>query len=88
MRWCLDRGELISLNRPETGCLVCLQGRVWMTTGDGRDYLLRGGERRDVGEGEQIVVEAMTDAVVTLAAPKDPSPVTLWSPRVLTHRHT
>lgn len=78
MRWCLDMGEVISIDRPgEGGCLVCLQGRVWVTTGDGRDYFLRGGERREVGDQGRIVLEAMTEAVVTLASPTDRAPVPL-----------
>lgn len=60
MEICLAKGELIRLDGGKSGIeLRCPVGLVWVTKGDGADYLISGGKRIMLDKGESALVEAL-----------------------------
>ena len=68
MECCLAQGELIRFDGGKDGAtLRCTSGTVWLTCGDGRDYLLSAGKCFVIGANQVAVVEALYTAECTLA---------------------
>jgi Protein of unknown function (DUF2917) len=64
----LAQGELIRFDGGKDGAtLRCTSGTVWLTCGDGRDYLLFAGKSFVIGTKQVAVVEALNSAECTLA---------------------
>lgn len=60
-------GELLRSDGGPTGTVLhCLRGTVWLTKGDGVDYLLHRGGRHEIKAGETAVVEALGAAELRL----------------------
>lgn len=60
MECCLAEGELIRLDGGKEGLeLCCTIGTVWLTKGDGMDYLIPAGKRLKLAKGESALVEAL-----------------------------
>lgn len=69
MECCLGKGELMRLSGGAEGLvLFCLKGTIWLTTGDGRDYLVRQGSSFELKEGDQALAEALGSADIRLRA--------------------
>lgn len=67
MNYCLERGELVRLNcAQEGGILRCMSGTLWLTDGDGRDYLLHAGKSFVLPIGVVAVAEALRRAECTV----------------------
>ena len=63
MECCLTKGELVRLDGGKDGLqLHCMAGTVWLTSGDGADYLIRAGKRFELPAGRMAVVEALESA--------------------------
>ena len=59
----LTKGEMIKLEGRKRGLLLhCMVGTVWLTSGDGADYLIRTGIRFELPAGQIAVVEALESA--------------------------
>lgn len=70
MECCLAQGELIRLDGKEDGVILrCTSGIIWVTCGDGRDYLLSAGKSFTIGARQSAVVEALRGAECTLGKP-------------------
>lgn len=60
MECSLGKGELLSLTGGRYGLtLRCLSGTIWLTRGDGRDYLVRQGSSFELQKGESALAEAL-----------------------------
>lgn len=60
MECSLGKGELMRLSGGERGLVLrCLRGTIWLTTGDGRDYLVRQGTTFELREGASALAEAL-----------------------------
>lgn len=60
MECSLGKGELLSLTGGRLGLtLRCLSGTIWLTKGDGRDYLVRQGTSFELAKGESALAEAL-----------------------------
>jgi hypothetical protein len=60
MEFCLEEGELIRVEGGKEGVVLrCTSGTVWLTKGDGIDYLIPAGRRMSVAKGENALVEAL-----------------------------
>lgn len=60
MDCCLEKGELMRLKAgPEGLTLRCRKGTIWLTVGDGRDYLLQPGTRFVIKRGMSAIAEAL-----------------------------
>lgn len=60
MECSLAKGELLSLTGGRHGLtLRCLSGTIWVTNGDGRDYLVRPGNSFELAGGEAALAEAL-----------------------------
>ncbi|MDD2898754.1 MAG: DUF2917 domain-containing protein [Desulfuromonadaceae bacterium] len=67
MECCLAQGELIRVNGEKDGVtLRCTHGTVWLTCGDGRDYLLTAGKSFVIHAGQFAVAEALQTAECSL----------------------
>lgn len=67
MEFCLAEGELIRLEGGKAGlALRCTAGTVWLTRGDGIDYLIAAGRRMVLERGESALVEALEAAELRL----------------------
>ncbi|GFO67172.1 hypothetical protein GMLC_07510 [Geomonas limicola] len=56
----LERGELVRLSGGSCGTeIACRTGTLWLTRGDGVDYLVHQGSTFRLAAGEQAVVEAL-----------------------------
>ena len=67
MEWSLVEGELLTLQGTKEGMMLrCLRGTVWLTRGDGRDYLLYGGSSFQLSAGVTAVIEALGEAELKL----------------------
>lgn len=67
MECSVGKGELLSLTGGRHGLtLRCVGGAIWLTKGDGRDYLVRCGENFDLGKGEAALAEALEPAELQL----------------------
>lgn len=70
MECCLERGELVRLDGEKNGVVLrCTGGTIWLTCGDGRDYLLSPGSSFAIAAGLVVVAEAMQTAECTLVRP-------------------
>lgn len=70
MECCLAQGELIRLDGGKDGVLLrCSSGTIWLTCGDGRDYLLSAGSSFELAAGQAAVAEALHTAECTLGKP-------------------
>ena len=67
MECCLERGELVRLDGEKNGVVLrCTGGTIWLTCGDGRDYLLTPGSSFAIAAGLVVVAEALQKAECTL----------------------
>jgi hypothetical protein len=63
MECCLEKGELIRLDGGKRGLLLnCNAGTVWVTSGNGADYLIPSGKRFEIPARQIVVVEALENA--------------------------
>jgi len=63
-------GELIRLAGGKTGLtLRCRTGLLWLTRGDGQDYLIAAGNGFELGRGESALVEALQPSELRLGEP-------------------
>ena len=70
MECCLAQGELIRLDGEKDGVILrCISGTIWLTCGDGRDYLLSAGKSFELVAGKFAVAEALQAAECTLGKP-------------------
>ena len=70
MEYCLSEGELIRLERGKAGLtLCCTAGTLWLTKGDGIDYLIPAGNRAQLARGELALVEALKPSGLRLGNP-------------------
>ena len=70
MECCLAQGELIRLDGKKDGAILrCTSGTIWLTCGDGRDYLLSAGKSFELAAGQFAVAEALQAAECTLGKP-------------------
>lgn len=70
MECTLGQGELIRLDGGKDGALLrCTNGTLWLTCGDGRDYLLSGGDSFKLAAGQAAVAEALQVSDCTLEKP-------------------
>ena len=69
MECCLGKGELMRLDGGRHGLMLrCLKGTIWLTIGDGRDYLVRQGSGFELKGGASALAEALGSAQVRLEA--------------------
>jgi hypothetical protein len=67
MECSLGKGELMRLSGSERGLLLhCLSGTIWLTTGDGRDYLVLQGKSFQLQEGASALAEALDSGRIRL----------------------
>ena len=60
MECTLSKGELIRLNGGKSGILLhCVAGTLWLTSGDGADYLIEAGTSFEVTVKMVAIVEAL-----------------------------
>lgn len=65
----LGKGDLLRLDgKPKGVVLYCLKGTVWLTKGDGADYLIPAGEKFEIKPGATAVVEPLDGAEIRLVA--------------------
>ena len=70
MECCLAQGELLRLDGGKDGAVLrCTSGTVWLTCGDGQDYLLSAGKSFEVAAHQVAVAEALQKAECTLGKP-------------------
>jgi len=70
MECTLSQGELIRLDGEKDGAILrCGSGTIWLTCGDGRDYLLSAGKSFELAAGQVAVAEALQAAECTLGKP-------------------
>lgn len=70
MECCLGQGELMRLNGGKHGLLLqCLEGTVWITTGDGRDYMVRQQTSFEIRSGISAIAEALGPVEIRLKLP-------------------
>jgi hypothetical protein len=71
MECCLAQGELIRVNGEKDGVILrCTCGTVWLTCGDGRDYLLGAGKTFTVAAGQTAIAEALSPSECSLGKPQ------------------
>lgn len=65
----LEKGELMRLEGGRRGIVLrCLRGTIWLTIGDGRDYLLRQGASFELRQGTAALAQALGTAEMRLEA--------------------
>jgi len=70
MECCLAEGELIRLDGGTGGLVLrCTGGTVWLTLGDGADYLVHAGRSFELPAGRIAVAEALEPAEFYLGEP-------------------
>jgi len=70
MECSLAQGELIRLDGGKDGVtLRCKSGSIWLTCGDGRDYLLSAGKSFEIAARQFAVAEALLTAECVLGKP-------------------
>lgn len=70
MECCLAKGELIRLDGGTEGLVLrCTGGAVWLTCGDGADYLISAGRSFELGPHRIAVTEALESAEFYLGEP-------------------
>jgi len=63
-------GELIRLAGGKTGLtLRCRAGLLWLTKGDGQDYLIAAGNGFELEKGESALIEALQPSELRLGEP-------------------
>ncbi len=71
MECCLALGELIRLDGgPDGVVLRCTSGTLWLTCGDGRDYLISAGGSYEIAARQGVVAEALRKAEWVLGKPR------------------
>ena len=71
MECTLSEGELIRLEGGRYGMILrCTSGAVWLTKGDGTDYLVTPERCFIIAKGTTALAEALHDAEVLLEEPK------------------
>ena len=68
MECCLSRGELTRVGSRRGMQLRCLSGTLWVTVGDGADYLVSQGSSFKVAAGASALVEALGSAEMKVEA--------------------
>ncbi|TGU69994.1 DUF2917 domain-containing protein [Geomonas terrae] len=58
----LEKGEVLRLGGGPGLRLHCRQGAIWITTGDGRDYVIRAGSCFELEKGCTALTEALASA--------------------------
>jgi hypothetical protein len=67
----LGEGELIRLDGGRAGLVLrCICGTLWLTKGDGQDYLILPGRRFELGRGEKALAEALQPSELSLGEPE------------------
>lgn len=66
MECCLGNGELMRLAGGQGLVLRCLKGTLWLTVGNGVDYLVYEGGSFDIGAGTSAIVEALGSSEMRL----------------------
>jgi hypothetical protein len=70
MECCLAKGELVKLEGRKDGLVLrCTVGTLWLTNGDGIDYLIPTGKRTTLAKGEIALVEALEQSELHLGEP-------------------
>lgn len=70
MECCLSKGELIKLDGGKSGLVLrCTLGTVWLTCGDGTDYLLSAGRSFELAPLRNAVIEALETSGFYLGEP-------------------
>lgn len=70
MECCLTKGELIKINGGKGGLVLrCTVGSIWLTCGDGADYLLTAGRSFELPARRLAMVEAMATAEFCFGEP-------------------
>ncbi len=71
MECCLTKGELLRLEGGNRGLFLnCGSGTVWLTLGDGADYLVLAGKSFEIPAHRVAVVEALESAEFCLGEPQ------------------
>jgi len=69
MECCLDKGELMRLTGGRSGLVLrCLKGTIWITIGDGMDYLVQQGSFLELKAGASALAEGLNSAEMRLEA--------------------
>jgi len=66
MKCSLGKGELFKLEAASESDLRCLKGLLWVTIGDGRDYLLTENCPLQRLSGKSALIEALEDSEIRL----------------------
>lgn len=66
MRCSLKKGELFVLETISERSLCCLQGSLWVTVGDGNDYLITDCRAIRKLAGRRALIEALEDSEIRL----------------------
>jgi len=66
MKCLLGKGELFNLEAAFESDLRCLKGLLWVTVGDGRDYLLTENCPVQRLSGKNALIEALEDSEIRL----------------------
>ncbi|RII30367.1 MAG: hypothetical protein CXR30_08635 [Geobacter sp.] len=67
MDYALNKGEVISLSVKSRHVVRVNKGCIWLTCGDGcRDCILQQGHGSELGTGGLIVMEALSDSMVSI----------------------
>jgi DUF2917 family protein len=70
MECCLSKGELLKLDGGKSGLVLrCTLGAVWLTCGDGADYLLCAGRSFELAARRSAVMEALETSGFYLGEP-------------------
>jgi hypothetical protein len=64
MKCSLGKGELFKLETAFASDLRCLKGSLWITVGDGRDYLLTDSCPIQQLRGKTALIEALEDSEI------------------------
>jgi Protein of unknown function (DUF2917). len=62
MDYSLEKGEMLRLGGAPGLRLHCTQGALWITIGDGRDYVVRAGSSFELEKGYTALTEALASA--------------------------
>lgn len=66
MRCSLKKGELFTLEAVSESALRCLKGSLWVTVGDGIDYLVTDCRTVQKIAGKRALIEALEDSEIRL----------------------
>jgi len=71
MDYALNKGEVISLSVKSRHVVRVNKGGIWLTCGDGcRDHILGHGDSCELGTNGLIVLEALSDSMVSIESGK------------------